>query len=178
MSNLSQFFGGGSKFQIFTSSGTWVCPAANTKVHVLCIGGGGRGGFAGGGITIAGTSSFGALVIATGGVSGSPASGVTGGGGGTSGYCSGKSGTNSIATYQIGTGGKGGEGAFGFGSGGNGAESDSTYVGGSGGGASGFIETYSGTVSTNQTVTIGAGTAVAASRSTSGSNGAVLVWWE
>ena len=177
MSNLSQFFGGGSKFQIFTSSGTWVCPVANTKVHVLCIGGGGRGGFVGGGTTTAGTSSFGVLVTATGGVSGDPASGVTGGYGG-SGYCSGKSGTDSIATYQIGAGGEGGKGAFGFGSGGHGAEPTATSVGGSGGGGSGFIKTYSGTVSTNQTVTVGAGTASAASRSTSGSDGAVLVWWE
>ncbi|MCU0940101.1 MAG: hypothetical protein MUC86_13435, partial [Burkholderiaceae bacterium] len=33
--------------QLFTSSGTWVCPGNVTRISVLCVGKGGNGGGAG-----------------------------------------------------------------------------------------------------------------------------------
>ena len=99
MSNLSQFFSGGQKIQIFTSSGTFTPSKPNTQISVLVIGGG-KGGNGGGN---GGTSSFGALASATGGTvscgSGDgPAVGYTG----VFGFGSGGSGQNSYAGVNSG----------------------------------------------------------------------------
>ena len=63
--------GGGSlQTQIFTSPGTWTRPSTVTQVKVTVIGGGCGAGQVGGGFdgSPGGTSSFGSLVSATGGV--------------------------------------------------------------------------------------------------------------
>lgn len=156
MSSLSQFFSSGQKVQIFTTSGVWSCPTPNTKVHVLAIGGGGNG-YIGTTTSDGGSSSFGALLSATGG---SAAIGSAGG----LGFNVGQSGANSVA-------GQGGVGLYGFGSGGNGVYSN----GNAGGGGSGYVNTYSGTVSADQVVTVGAGGGSGINR---GGSGAVIVWWE
>ena len=155
MSSLSQFFSSGQKVQIFTTSGVWSCPTPNTKVHVLAIGGGGTG-FDGVAVSAGGSSSFGALLSATGG------SAATGSPGGL-GFSVGQAGASNIN-------GQGGVGLYGFGSGGNG---NSAYYGG--GGGSGYVSTYSGVVSTDQVVTVGAGGGSGVNR---GVSGAVIVWWE
>lgn len=159
MSSLSQFFSSGQKVQIFTTSGVWSCPTPNTKVHVLAIGGGGTGfnyppGSAG---SNGGSSSFGALLSATGGSAAIDRTGALG---------------FNVGQGGIG-GGLGGVGLYGFGSGGNGVHYDTSYV--AGGGGSGYVNTYSGTVSTDQVVTVGAGGGSGVNR---GGSGAVIVWWE
>lgn len=161
MSSLSQFFSSGQKVQIFTTSGVWSCPTPNTKVHVLAIGGGGTGynyttGSAG---SAGGSSSFGALLSATGGSAAIDRTGALG-------FNVGQSGFN-------GGGGQGGVGLYGFGNGGNGIHYDVSYAGG--GGGSGYVSTYSGVVSTDQVVTVGAGGGSGVNR---GGSGAVIVWWE
>lgn len=161
MSSLSQFFSSGQKVQIFTTSGVWSCPTPNTKVHVLAIGGGGTG-YNATTESAGGSSSFGALLSATGGSAAINYIGALGFNVGQSGFS--------------GLGGQGGIGLYGFGSGGNGAYyviGGNTGVGG--GGGSGYVSTYSGTVSTDQVVTVGAGGGSGVNR---GGSGAVIVWWE
>lgn len=162
MSSLSQFFSSGQKVQIFTTSGVWSCPTPNTKVHVLAIGGGGTGcNFTTG--SDGGSSSFGALLSATGGSAAIDNTGALGFNVGQSGFFGG----------GTGTGGRGGGGLYGFGSGGNGIHSST--LGSAGGGGSGYVSTYSGAVSTDQVVTVGAGGGSGVNR---GGSGAVIVWWE
>ena len=167
MSSLSQFFSGGQKVQLFTTSGVWVCPSPNTKVHVLAIGGGGQGtDFTSGG-SAGGSSSFGALLSVSGGSGAVDNSGALGFNIGQSGF------RGSSSAGILGQGGQGAPGLYGFGNGGNGVAVLSNYVGG--GGGSGYVSTYSGTVSTDQVVTVGAGGGSGLLR---GGSGAVIVWWE
>jgi hypothetical protein len=64
--------------QIFTAPGTWTKPSSVTQVRVTVIGGGGGSGATNSpGATSGSTSSFGALVSATGGSTGSTSSGST-----------------------------------------------------------------------------------------------------
>ena len=160
MSSLSQFFSSGQKVQIFTTSGVWSCPTPNTKVHVLAIGGGGNG-YGAMSVSDGGSSSFGALLSAVGG---SAAIGGTGG-----------LGFNVGQLGLPGSGGQGGVGLYGFGSGGNGVGYGAPSGYGGGGGGSGYVSTYSGIVSTDQVVTVGAGGGSGVNR---GGSGAVIVWWE
>lgn len=166
MSNFAQFsgFSGGgaksSKVQVFVASGTWTCPAANTWVSVVAIGGGGGGLGSNGG-----ASSFGSLAVAAGGSGSLPSSG-TGGAGGP-GYNRGGRGNYVLANASP-VAGAAGIGFLGIGSGGGGTSSGSES---SGGGGSGYVATYAGVVSANQTVTVGA------AGDTTSSTGAVIVYW-
>lgn len=167
MSSLSQFFSGGQKVQLFTTSGVWVCPSPNTKVHVLAIGGGGQGTDLISGGSAGGSSSFGALLSVSGGSGAVSQAGALG-------FNIGQSGFNGSPSSGVGgQGGQGAAGLYGFGNGGNGGF-QAGYLGG-GGGGSGYVNTYSGTVSTDQVVTVGAGGGSGLLR---GGSGAVIVWWE
>lgn len=166
MSSLSQFFSGGQKVQLFTTSGVWVCPSPNTKVHVLTIGGGGQGTDLISGGSTGGSSSFGALLSVSGGSGAVNNAGALGFNIGQSGF------TGSPSAGIIGQGGQGAPGLYGFGNGGNGSTYSSSA---GGGGGSGYVNTYSGTVSTDQVVTVGAGGGSGLLR---GGSGAVIVWWE
>lgn len=184
MSDLSQFYGGlgaGWRMQIFVTSGTWVCPEPDTEVSVIVIGGGQGGG---GGTTgtspatgsVGGASSFGALVTAPGG---SRAAG--------DGAQRGQDGIGQSSTIgYVGT--AGGAGVFGFGAGGAGGQigwfsSASSRASGHGGN-SGAVAFYQGTLSANQTVTVGtggsgsAGSSPAGANGQNGSDGAVIVYWK
>ena len=69
--------------------------------------------------------------------------------------------------------GTNGYGLFNFGDGGTGDYNDTPN-----GGDAGEIKIYSGTVTTDQTVTIGAGGLASDDSATDGNDGAVFVWWE
>lgn len=177
MSVLSQFFaGGGMKQQMFIANGTWTCPAPNTKVFVICIGGGGEGGQFVGTPAAGGSSSFGSLVTATGGARGGGPTGQYGGAGGA-GYNNGQRGQTSVVTYQMGQGGRGAPGLFNIGNGGEGESSTNSNGGAAGGGGSGNVSVYSGVVSTDQVIVVGQGGS-ALSAPYKGYGGAVIVYWE
>lgn len=146
------------KFQLFTSGGTWTCPAADTQGYAIAIAAGGGGGALSGAGSQGGTSSFGAIASATGGLGGLQAG----------------------ATYDKNPVPE--TGYFGFGSGGEGAPPSSANAFG-GGGKRGNVTAANFTTSSNQTVTIGAGGAAGAAgageNAEAGEAGAVLVyWWE
>lgn len=152
----------GWRFMLFVADGTWHCPAANTPVFVVAIGGG-ESGLEDGVHSAGGASSFGSIVTASGGDSSSQI-----------GYAAGQPGTPDAIvggqTYSYARNGSGGTGFFGIGHGGPG-------VAGGVGGYSGAVATYSGLVSADQTVTVGAGSAAVTVMS-KGCDGAVGVWWK
>ena len=133
---------GSGKIQLFSASGTFTRPTGVTNVRARCFGGGGDTNGGGGGFAIkeiigvaatvtvtvgaaSGTSSFGALVSATGGTSGSGGAGGAGSGGD---YNS----TGGLASTS--TGGGGGVASI-WGDGGAGTNAG-TRSGASGGGGS------------------------------------------
>lgn len=162
-----------TKTTVLTTSGTFTPTAGNVYTHVqLCGGGaGGQGGGSGspGAGTSGGTTSFGALLTATGGTNGGG-----GGGGGTS--AGGVNGTSGGTTPGASLGGTGGSGPFGGGGtggtgsgagvlatnvcsgGGGGGGTVGSSGGGTGGGAggNGFGDFPIVSVGSSQIVTIGA----------------------
>jgi len=159
--------------QVFTSSGTWTCPAGITKVYVKLIGGGGEGGntshdgSAGGASTFVGTTTL----TGGGGAAGNRTSNGGAGGTGSGGYlhATGEVGVlgnavpaknpamNKIFTETYGNGGKG--------------DGPNVYGGGAGGYAEGVIA-----VTGNVTVTVGAGGA-GSGYCEDGISGVVIVMW-
>jgi len=197
--------GGGKKCNVYSLSGIWVCPGVDTPVRVLVIaaGGGGGGSTPYGGTVhggAGGTSSFGPHVSAVGG-GGGYGSATYSGSLSSNSYASAPSNTNGsqvggesfiqtngVTATSIYYPGIGGEGYMGIGRGGNGSRPfyysaySIVYLGGSGG-ASGRYNEWEGTVSSNITVTVGAGGAGGISVSPHnpgrfGMGGAVFVWWE
>ena len=171
MSNLTDFVGGKSqRYQLFTESGTWVCPNPDTMVRAIAIGGGGGGAGAGS------TSSFGSLVSAAGGGVCSDAGG-TGSAQGTPGATLPR---NTSYEYAC-AGSAGGPGFMGFGGGGSGRSGVMNTGSGNdyslGGAGAGYFDKYGGLVSTDQTITVGAG-GLYGTDGGGGQSGAVMVWWE
>jgi len=147
------------RFRIFTESGEWECPAPDTPVFVLAIGGGGGGVYFGSNLssTPGGESRFGTLATAAGGAS------VRANAGG-----------NSNDAFLPGE-----PGPFGFGNGGSGVASVS-LGNPTARGRKGKTATFFGTVSDDQPVIVGLGAlSVGAGEGYGGGNGAVFVfWWE
>lgn len=139
--SLSAPAAGGTRGQIFTSTGTFTVPSGVTSVKVTVVGGGGGGGSAtssnrsgtgggGGGV---------AIKYITGLTSGATISVTIGGGGGAASA----GGTSSFGAYCSATGGGGGTsniaiGASGSGAGGVGSSGDFNLNGGYGGVAYGY----------------------------------------
>jgi hypothetical protein len=108
--------GGGMKYQIFTSSGTFTVPSGITKVYVTMVGGGGGGGGGSASDTGQGGGSGGAYFKTA--VSVTPGSDITvtigaGGAGGAWLYSGSTGETTSFGSYLSATGGKGGGGSIG-----------------------------------------------------------------
>lgn len=198
-------FGTNARFgvQVFSASGTFTRPSGVLSVTALVIaigaGGGGAGTCTGAAANSAGsqggTTSFGALASAAGG-SGAVASTTssTPNTPGTTGFAMGGPQTRlggilGVGSYTI-AGARGGVGFLGIGSGGDSAgavtvtsNSDLTT---SPGGNAGEVAIYFGTVSANETVTIGAGgtpgnsaSGVTGTTGQKGQPGGVIVfyWW-
>ena len=148
--------------QLFTASGTWTCPSGGATVVVTCVGGGGGGGSGGWGAGgNGGASAFGSLLNCQGGT------------GGSNGSASGTGQQAGGAAVYAGVG-PGGQGYQGFGGGGGGAGNSSYW---SAGGGSGYVSMGTFAVTSNVSVTVGAGGT--ASVSQPGGPGAVIVeWWQ
>lgn len=145
------YFGVKNQSRVFTSSGTWTCPADVKEIYVRCIAAGGagsngksggsyKGGGGGGGFIMAkisttpgnnyavsissGLTSFGGVMTATAGNSG-----ANGGTGGNFTH------TETPTILFTGAGGDGGTGEYGGGGGGGGSELGKGGNGGTGGGS-------------------------------------------
>lgn len=162
-------------FQLFIESGTWTCPAPNTEVFIVAVGGGERGwGATGQSVSEhAGADTIvGAVLTAKGGNTTAVYGRSPGQQGSVAGYIGGQD-------YSVPLGGKGGSGVLGFGEGGFGQTSVGGAANQSGaGGFSGEVKTYKGTVSANLAITVGAGGRTNASDALAGTSGAVFIWWK
>lgn len=124
--------GGGMKYQIFTSSGTFIVPSGVTQVLVTLIGGGG-GGSKGGGAHSSGAGGGGGGVYYRAPVTVTPGSSIpvtigSGGAGGTSSHIDGYAGgTSSFGSYLSATGGGPGRGRGGSSTGGSTGSPSTTY---------------------------------------------------
>jgi hypothetical protein len=167
--------GGYTGMQVFTSSGTWIKPAAISKVRVICIGGGGAGYFNSGFVTNGGDSTFVGSTTVTGGGGGSStgSSGAGGVGSGGSLNLTGWLGTSKDGSAMLGShrGFAGGLFQYQYGIGGVAISTDG--FGGAGGGYSEGIVSVTG----NVTVTVGAGGTNSANGQVNGTAGLVIVYW-
>ena len=124
--------GGGMKYKIFTSSGTFTVPSGVTQVLVTLIGGGG-GGSKGGGGSLSGAGGGGGGVYYRTPVTVTPGSSIpvtigSGGAGGTSSHIDGYAGgTSSFGSYLSATGGGPGRGQGGSSTGGSTGSPSTTY---------------------------------------------------
>lgn len=154
---------GYSNFVVFTSSGTWTCPAGITKALITVVGAGGGGGQSSGASGSGGTTSFvgPTTISASGGGGGNAATGGGTGGIGSSGDLNirGSRGVsngsgpfgNGGSSYYSGFTAYDAAGTLGGGGGG-------TITGGGGGGGGAAIKQFTTlTPGTAYTVTIGAG---------------------
>lgn len=121
----------GARFELFTSSTTWICPGGVEKVNAIVVGGGGGGG---GGYILGGTSyaggsgGFGGIGIGTTIVTPGQSYTVTVGAGGVGGAANspGTAGGSSIFSTITATGGGGGSGSGSGGASGTCVSTDAT----------------------------------------------------